>query len=622
MLGISYETWKSTCQMYFGLDNSAKTAYLQWFPFTKISREEELCIISEAFYERYIRSGAFVFSPEMMHCSENYIQKGDGSFRDSSLLSPILYLVLQAIGKEVSTSYRDQRTDRVEVYYAGNYNELHPNYKQDYDSFFKSINEHIDGCQFFIKTDLSNFFSSINVNTLIDRIDIICNKNSVRFTQAHMATYREILLYCGKGRFPLVENSIASSYLSTVVYLDEIDKWLAEFIEAYISCFENFKMIRYVDDLYILISSDKSEAEIHYAYNQIRNEYSSILNEFGLALNTRKCCIKPAGEINAELKKSLYDERIFGETHRIEELFSGSLTKFLEALYDVTSNDSLDTDRYNTLIEECFNDTTIEFTASEIYNYYVYENKEEVKSDSVIAQIIELINRDVSFISFDPKRLSVLIIKTGSPSAIKALLNQLFKRHRAGLWNSYDTTIAVSYLIQSGFKHIDLIDVLGQHSQSLDNYYNYFCRTSFLNRLKNRRLNSYCSIVGSDWKTVFLYFMYLVECERHNSLAQFAFYKNFFDRFTANMAFCSNYEKGVKKPNYKRFYRETELKKFYDSIPGAFAVIENAHNIRNANPLSHASAELIDTERTSIEINLSIREMGKLIDDFLKRNNL
>ena len=106
------------------------------------------------------------------------------------------------------------------------------------------------------------------------------------------------LTLCGVA---LVENSIASSFLATVVYLDEIDSRLASFIDTHISAFDSYKIIRYVDDMYILISSDHTEAEIHDAYNRIRNEYSSILKEYGLALNTKKCCIKPSFESKRQI---------------------------------------------------------------------------------------------------------------------------------------------------------------------------------------------------------------------------------------------------------------------------------------------------------------------------------
>ena len=84
--------------MYFSLGTGTKKAYLQWFPFSKLSSDDETSIKSEEFYNDYIKTGAFVLYPGAMQRSENYIQKGDGSFRDATLIAPVLYLVLQCIG--------------------------------------------------------------------------------------------------------------------------------------------------------------------------------------------------------------------------------------------------------------------------------------------------------------------------------------------------------------------------------------------------------------------------------------------------------------------------------------------------------------------------------------------
>ena len=129
MLGITYDTWKNTCQMYFELGKGTKASYLQWFPFTKLSEKEQDIIAGEDFYNKYIKPGAFALFPAVMFRSENYIQKADGSFRDSSLLSPVLYLLLQALGREISLVYTSQRNNKIKVFYAGNYDELRPHYR-------------------------------------------------------------------------------------------------------------------------------------------------------------------------------------------------------------------------------------------------------------------------------------------------------------------------------------------------------------------------------------------------------------------------------------------------------------------------------------------------------------
>ncbi len=193
-------------------------------------------------------------------------------------------------------------------------------------------------------------------------------------------------------------------------------------------------------------------------------------------------------------------------------------------------------------------------------------------------------------------------MKTKSTATIKVLLNQLFQRNRKELWNSYDTSIAISYLIQSEFRRIDLLAALNENSANLKNYYYYCCENCFLFTLRNRRINEYLKIIDKDWKAYFLYFMYWVERKRHNTLAEYAFYKNYFDRFTAVLAFFYNYDPTFKKKNYKGFYKEQAFKTFFKGIDNSEDVIKRAHDLRNANPMSHASAGLIDKATTSQEL--------------------
>lgn len=617
MFGVSYDTWKSICNMYFSLNAGSQKAYLQWFPFTKLSSADKENISGEEFYNSYIKTASFMLFPPAMHQSENYLQKGDGSFRDSSLVAPVLFLFLQSIGLEVHNHYSPIRPSDISVYYAGNYEYLRPKYKQDYDDFFKELNASIDEYQYFIKTDITNFFANISVDRLISQIDKVCNSGTVVFSQTQLHLFKELLTYCGNGRFPLIENSVASSYLATVVYIDAVDKALHEYISKNITAFSSFRIVRYVDDMYILILSDKPIGDLHNAYNEIRNEYSSILKNYGLALNTKKCCLKESKEINLELKKSLYDEYFNGQKHNIEELFSGALYRFLNDLSIELLFDSIDIERYNELINEHFSSDDIEFTPSEVFNYFVYEDEDELKSEPVVKEIVGLVERSISFISLDPKRLTVMIMKTQSDKAIKGFLNQLFRNNRSGKWNSYDTAIAISYLIQSKFRHIDLLDILSDRHPNLYDYYFYHCKNSTIRCFDLWRVKKLAKVIAQDSKAHYLYFMYLCEMKRANYMAAFAYYKNYFDRVTADLDFAAGNDPRLKKPNYNMFYREGTLIRFYYSIDDSKTVIEKAHKLRNANPLSHASSELLDSNNTSKDLCESIKALSALIYGYI-----
>lgn len=618
MFGFTYDTWRETCKMYFKLGDGSKKAYLQWFPFSKLTKDDEVRISSEEFFNQYIKNAAFVLFPKVMYRSENFLQKSDGSFRDSSLLFPILYLVIQAIGKEISNHYKPERNVTIDAFYAGNYEHMRAKYKQDYDEFYKLVNVYISESKYFIKTDVTNFFPNINLDILINQIDKKSNIDSVHFTPTQLKMIKELFSYCGDGKFPTIENSIASSYLATIVYMDEVDNRIFDFINDKIDCISSFKIIRYVDDMYILIDSPYDIIRLRDAYNQIRNEYSSILKEYGLSLNTKKCCLKPVTEINSELKRSLYDEYFKGIHHDIESLFVGSFKNFLNDLLSTLKIECIDIEHYNSLIDKYFSSDDVEFTASEVYNYHIYEKDDILQSDEIINVICQLINTDISFISLDPKRLSIMITKTRSTKAIKALLYQLFIRSRKGLWNSYDTSIAISYLIQSEFRHIDLREVLYKNSSHLGTYCHYCCENRFLFTLSDKKINNYIQIIKNDWKAYFLYFMYWVEKDRHNSLAEYAFYKNYFDRFTADLAFFYKYDPKCKKPNYRGFYSEKSFNNFYKDIPDSKNIINEAHSLRNANPLSHSSAGLIDKSTTSQDLKECVANLNSLIDSYLE----
>ena len=113
------------------------------------------------------------------------------------------------MGKFVFDRYIPLRPLGISVYYAGNYEFMRPKYKRDYDDFFKELNSCIDEYQYFIKTDITNFYSNINVDKLIAQVDKVWNAGTVAFSQTQLYLFKELLVYCGNGRFPLVENSIA-----------------------------------------------------------------------------------------------------------------------------------------------------------------------------------------------------------------------------------------------------------------------------------------------------------------------------------------------------------------------------------------------------------------------------
>ena len=74
-----------------------------------------------------------------------------------------------------------------------------------------------------------------------------------------------------------------------------------------------------------------------------------------------------------------------------------------------------------------------------------------------------------------------------------------------------------------------------------------------------------------------------------------------------------NGDKKGNHPNYKGYYKESAFKVLYSDCADSALIIEIAHKLRNSNPLSHSSAELIDSSNTSAEILHSIDALEKVV---------
>lgn len=623
LFGISYETWSQICQMYLYISAKSQKTHLQLFPFTRLTKEEKEYIKSEDFFNLYIKNGTFLLKKDNHIVTDDFILKSDNSFRHATLLSPLLYLVQQAIGKEIWNKYIDERPKVIEVFYAGDYEKAQPLYKKQYDNFCKTLNTYKDDFDFFIKTDISDFFSNINLDKLINRIDTKCNDKENVFSQPVLQVYKEFISYCGKGRFACTENSIAASFLSTIVYLEEIDTKLYGYLlnNKNIS---SFQMIRYVDDLYILCSFSYGCDNYNSAYIDIFEYYSSILKPYDLSINSQKSIFKQVKYLNEELKQSLYDERVHNIPFEVLQVFASNIETFLDDLIEANSRFDLTFEAYNNSFKECLKIEDFEYSPIEIFNQFIYDDDFLEKFSNLKEKLVKLFSGDLRFLAFDPKRFIVLLLKTKDEKIIKKLLRILLDKGYNKEWTFYDSAIAINYLLGRSFIHHDLIDVLKENNTNLTSYINTCCTTSFCQLPKNLINEKICSLVSSDWKTAFLYFMYCIEREKSNFLSAYAYFKNFFDRFTALLAYETNYKRGRinGKPNFNNFYEEDKIKKFYEGIQDSDTIIHDAHKLRNHNPINHASAKLIDINIYSIELVDIINKLHYLISEYMKVNKV
>jgi AbiA family abortive infection protein len=615
VFSLEYDDWKTVCSQILAQKSGRKRMYLQWYPFYKLSSTDKNMILSEDYFNEFIKNGLFLYYPETWLVCDNYILKGDGSFRNAALSSPLLYLLALTMGKKISKNYPQQRPADILVHYGGNYNENRFFYKEDYDVFVKTISNLSQSYMYFLKTDIKDYYSNIDINKLFSMI----NSNTNQISQKEIMLYKELLRFLGQGEFPLIENSLVSSYLSTVIYLEEPDSKLFWYLENKENDISNFLMIRYVDDLYILFNTCLDYQNIISLVNRITNYYSSELKKLNLNLNRGKTSVRAVGELDKELKKSLYDDYLGRKNFKIDNLVDTNMgIKFLEELKISLEEYDLDVNKYNEIIKDSFYIENTTFMAEEIFNIMIYREHPLFAGKEFVDKLLALIKNDYNFLKFDPKRLVIMVTKTKSQTLIKIFLSKLFESARNETWDVYDTSLAVNYLLQRGFNHQDLLTIIKKEEKYIYKYYELFCRSSFLDAYKKSR-NGYIKTFNDrlfykkDNILFFLYFMYKIELKKHNYLSAFAFFKNFFDRISAHLAYFILNDKARGKPNYRKYYTDGVLKSLYCGIKDSESVIGRAHKIRNANPISHSSSELLDNINTDRDILQSINDLNLLI---------
>lgn len=112
--------------------------------------------------------------------------------------------------------------------------------------------------------------------------------------------------------------------------------------------------------------------------------------------------------------------------------------------------------------------------------------------------------------------------------------------------------------------------------------------------------------------------MYASALKKNDYLAAFAYFKNYFDRLTAHFDFKLDNKHKSNKPNYKAFYHEGAFISFYSSVSNSETIIKTAHRIRNGNPITHSSSDIISSNTTSTDILDSIQGLQCIIAEFIK----
>lgn len=405
--------------------------------------------------EEFCKDNSFYISRDFVYKNDYFTP------RNMYLISPLYYLYYTKIVFEIANNFLNGKDtlnfsiDRIKSFYSGRLEfslddekiKENSNFNSSYRAFQKEREEYFGHPA--LKIDLKDFFSSIKVEHLIEKLEKHFGKNKA------IDDLLFFYSFCGLTSLPQFHYSIASSILSQF-YLQDFDIKMRSLLDA-----NELILIRFVDDMYI-IPEDKL------IIDKRNNELLHIINHWlwqdELALNSSKTKLLSAEEYEIDFKTlSDYEtENSFSSEKKIEEradevISNGNFKYLLLELHKLEKEEGVNLSNYKILTDEYVSiggeDTY------KIINNIIYTRKWEMLSDK---DLIELIKK-WKYVLYNPSQFTVLYIMfcrylerrniiDGQP--IRKLLNYLLQRNN---FTFRDTLVAAAYLFQNKKKHKDLL---------------------------------------------------------------------------------------------------------------------------------------------------------------------
>lgn len=321
---------------------------------------------SEEYFDERIKTNLFYALQSEYYTLSYAIPKKGLGIRDYYFFSypmmTLYYATCLYLIKLTEETLASRKSNNIISYYGGNLafkdNKLIINknttyYKNYYDDFKRHLNHFAksDPNRYIIKLDIQNYYESICTTTLLRKIN-----ETVKFTSGRDMNFTEHtieqldfffrFIKHGNNGIPQSDNNLASSFLG-FLYLFFGDNIIERCINL-VTPSENiksFKIIRYVDDTFIILDFKSSlttyhkESIVYYLLNLITH---SLHEELKLAINTKTKVFKPhndvsllefihaIGDVSGELGEGEEEATESDLTHEIESVVDTPMPSALE----------------------------------------------------------------------------------------------------------------------------------------------------------------------------------------------------------------------------------------------------------------------------------------------------
>ncbi len=606
MMHPTLDSWQHACRS-MQKENKRFTTYLQWYPFSNLSQKDWETLTAESFYSAYIQDGSFILAESMRYVTNGYLQKQGATFRPSVLVAPVLFLYLIAFGIEYARVLSDTREGGI-CLYSGNLEKGQMHYRESYQKYIRKRDRLAERYAHCIKTDITGFYQSINVDLLLSEMQALSNN---QFSSTDSLFIRGLLLYCGRGGFPTIQNHPTLSFLATRIYLNDIDNALWKLLKE-IKPIRSFDFIRYVDDLYIFFNLN-DESDLFATSNTIINIYADLLRRKGLSLKQEKLKILAQKEVSAsastisavDIAAEQIDKSIIMKDSAISELFN--------SIRESIDDGSYTQDKLLSFIEEQFALTVHTVPPIALFRRYLYKESELFQREDVVSSIGALLEKGNIGFTFNTRELTLCLLYTRDERLIKKMLNDLFLSKRRGLWSSVDFVIALTYLQERSMVHVDLMKAIKQKDPGLARYCSSYCKNKFLPEVVSPEEENLINLLQNDIPSKIQYMNYLQNDCTNNSLEKGAYFRSFFDRVAHHI------NRVEKRVNTTWPYREGHLLSIFKEIEKAEEILHKAAMLRRQNPLIHATSEIIKEPTYQVDIDVNVSDLYSLLKKKLSK---
>ena len=518
-----------------------------------------------------------------------------------------MYLYYTAVVMQISKKYKQKRNENISVRYAGNFAKEELHYKNQYYEFINELQEQSYKYDTYIKLDIKDFFEKIDINKMT-----ILLKNSISINEKEQMQFKELISFIGNKKFPQIDAGIASSYLATIVYLDIIDNKYYRQIKEILNT-EEFKMVRYVDDLYIFFNA--KDLQLNKIENRLTYEYTNLIHEYSLNINMDKTYVKSSSLIYEDINSISLEDEAFLEEELSDDFTKNALEGFFRELINETENNGINYKTYYNIIDECFDNPNIRFYQRQIYNTIVFKNLEWFKGTKTYESFKNILSNNNDILIHDPKKLLSALLNMRSSELIKRFLYNLYIKYEKYEWTIYDSFLAMRYLLYRNFKNKKLLNILKEKDNKLYLYIIQYIKNDWTDNIINTNISEMKICDKALRESIFfIRFLSIIEFNKENYLTYQAYMKSFFDSITSNLVYLKENKKEIffKKRRILQFYKknfnidknkEEQISRFCDS--------------RNENPLCHSNIKIIKNKNMKEKIIRESRDIVEMLNKIL-----